>query len=76
MNWTAPQQIYIEDMAKLHMPLASHGAIGESATYHSMSCVCDHCIREDYAICQYSPEGSLTMATWRKFYGTQRRAFL
>jgi hypothetical protein len=46
-------------------------ANNEVATYHSWSCVCPRCLREDYAVCQYSPTGSLTMATWRKFYYVQ-----
>ncbi len=40
----------------------------EEGVYHSWSCLCAHCMREDYAICNFSPGGVLTMASWRKFY--------
>ena len=40
----------------------------DEGVYHSWSCLCDDCLREDYALCQYYPGGALTMESWRKMY--------
>jgi hypothetical protein len=75
-----PWQADIPPIKKLFIPLPSHrGRVGDdngeqgqvTAEYCSLGCVCTFCLREDYAACQYSPEGSLTMATWRDFYYAQ-----
>ena len=40
----------------------------DEGVYHSWSCLCDDCLREDYALCQYYPGGALTIESWRKMY--------
>jgi hypothetical protein len=71
MTWrppSLPRDTVTKDIHSLFMPLGHYPDRLDEGVYHSWSCLCDDCLREDYALCQYYPGGALTMESWRKMY--------